>query len=618
MAFYHPLNFERKEIRVLVLCPGLLDDVVQARLQVVSLSGPGGSAQVQHYSDTGLLARFYRQTRGLLFGPAREQHESHSDFAYEAVSYCWGRQKSFSTIKLNGMSFEAPASAIDVLRYLRFRGIERTLWIDAICINQQDIEERESQVMMMGSIYRAASRTVVWLGPAKTYTQAALELAVVIWNQLPEDLMTMSPADFRTAIRKVKLPNDTNVKTMNGIFQLEWFYRQWVLQEVVTTKHHICYIGSQAMKWLGIELLTVWAHETKQWENLRSIPALPCLTSSIRRGAPLYQSLSALALQSRKLLSTDPKDKIFALLSMTRWAERGEAFPVPVRPNYRESLKLCMCRATKAMIIEDEDLSVLEEAETEPYGGPIGCYMQQEDMPWPSWCPPWHIPRSETKMVIHRLSGSWYVPHDSRSTPKRWKSLIQDEGDCILTLQGFTVDLVSQSVPTYSLNSTKIRNSIPTEDIFDLESQAKPALRLNSLLEVVSAGRVSLDDNYGAETEEKTFDEIKREILTRQAGDDAEEVVGSNSAYPKYSLFGASAARALFVTQSGRLGLGSMNMKSGDKVVVFYGSAWPFVLATEAEHYRLVGPCYLQGKMNDDLLAEFEALGRAAENFEIR
>lgn len=62
-------------------------------------------------------------------------------FTYEAVSYCWGRQKGTSTMQLDDMPYEAPNSAFEVLRTLRRPDEERFVWIDAICINQVNMEE---------------------------------------------------------------------------------------------------------------------------------------------------------------------------------------------------------------------------------------------------------------------------------------------------------------------------------------------------------------------------------------------------------------------------------------------------------------------------------------------
>jgi len=61
------------------------------------------------------------------------------------------------------------------LRHLRLRKKSRTLWVDAICINQDDPVERSAEVLEMGSIYRNAQQVVIWLGPASHDSDLALQ-----------------------------------------------------------------------------------------------------------------------------------------------------------------------------------------------------------------------------------------------------------------------------------------------------------------------------------------------------------------------------------------------------------------------------------------------------------
>ena len=67
-------------------------------------------------------------------------------------------------------------SLYDALMRLRYGHIERTVWADAVCINQGDVEERDEQVRQMAKIYAAASRVIVWLGGTTADSaQSALE-----------------------------------------------------------------------------------------------------------------------------------------------------------------------------------------------------------------------------------------------------------------------------------------------------------------------------------------------------------------------------------------------------------------------------------------------------------
>ncbi|KAH9210536.1 heterokaryon incompatibility protein-domain-containing protein [Leptodontidium sp. 2 PMI_412] len=83
---------------------------------------------------------------------------------YEALSYTWGRADDLRAIELNGTRVEVRKNLALALVHLRHASEERVLWIDAICINQSDLEERNRQVELMAYIYARAKRVLVWLG----------------------------------------------------------------------------------------------------------------------------------------------------------------------------------------------------------------------------------------------------------------------------------------------------------------------------------------------------------------------------------------------------------------------------------------------------------------------
>ncbi len=87
---------------------------------------------------------------------------------YKALSYAWGDGTVKRTILLNGTKFEVGnnlAAALVNIRGLESAGeMPQAIWIDAICINQSDLEERGRQVRLMPNIYARAERVLVWLG----------------------------------------------------------------------------------------------------------------------------------------------------------------------------------------------------------------------------------------------------------------------------------------------------------------------------------------------------------------------------------------------------------------------------------------------------------------------
>lgn len=93
-----------------------------------------------------------------------EEVAMNSEQSFEALSYVWGSQTSRKFINLNGRDFPVGKNLEAALRHLRLRDTERTLWIDAICIDQSNLHERSEQVAQMDRIYESASRVVIWVG----------------------------------------------------------------------------------------------------------------------------------------------------------------------------------------------------------------------------------------------------------------------------------------------------------------------------------------------------------------------------------------------------------------------------------------------------------------------
>ncbi|KAF6810894.1 het domain protein, partial [Colletotrichum plurivorum] len=86
---------------------------------------------------------------------------------FAALSYMWGPELPTETVRVNGRQFEVRKNLAGALRCLRrqMAGMSVGLfWIDSLCINQADVEERSRQVRMMGQIYLRAQEVVVWLG----------------------------------------------------------------------------------------------------------------------------------------------------------------------------------------------------------------------------------------------------------------------------------------------------------------------------------------------------------------------------------------------------------------------------------------------------------------------
>ncbi|RAH52185.1 HET domain protein [Aspergillus piperis CBS 112811] len=137
---------------------------------------------------------------------------------YEALSYVWGSQSETHTITVNGCELHVTRNLYTALIHLRDNQLERILWIDAICINQEDDDEKSEQIPLMRSIYAQADRVVVWLGEAMRDGDEALK-TIQRWAA------ASIPCDD-------SLLDDSLLDPCSRLLQRDWFQRTWVLQEV--------------------------------------------------------------------------------------------------------------------------------------------------------------------------------------------------------------------------------------------------------------------------------------------------------------------------------------------------------------------------------------------------
>ena len=100
---------------------------------------------------------------------------------YEALSYAWGKSDGTAIILCNGIEFPISENLLEAQRMLRRTHQQtRYLWVDAICINQNEDRKKAEQVCNMLTIYKKATRVIGWLGHAQEDIENALVAAASI------------------------------------------------------------------------------------------------------------------------------------------------------------------------------------------------------------------------------------------------------------------------------------------------------------------------------------------------------------------------------------------------------------------------------------------------------
>lgn len=150
-----------------------------------------------------------------------------------------GREMSDSPLYCENSFLQITKNLEQALRHIRLPNHARRLWVDSICINQADLDERSLQVQRMRLIYKHAARVIVWLGRKVEGLEEAFSLARIITD------MKTRPSEYGASLEKEGCrgimritskqieQNDGARRTLTHFYSRPYFRRMWCIQEIV-------------------------------------------------------------------------------------------------------------------------------------------------------------------------------------------------------------------------------------------------------------------------------------------------------------------------------------------------------------------------------------------------
>ena len=223
----------------------------------------------------------------------------------------------------------------NALRRLRWLREPRTLWIDAICINQDDLDERAQQVMLMRKIYSKADRVLVWLGPEMEGVEHAFRLASSLrFAALSIQSRTPSHSELALNFNVVNAlatceeqgllpPSLFAISELSAVFDWPWFARIWFVQEVIVSTDAIVLYGELEIPLLHLifaAAFVLWYRS--HWSSGTPLEFWYVISQQkfgdIPRNATegWIGDLVHVLVSTRDFQATDPRDKLFALLGI--------------------------------------------------------------------------------------------------------------------------------------------------------------------------------------------------------------------------------------------------------------------------------------------------------------
>ncbi|KAJ9658576.1 hypothetical protein H2198_003594 [Neophaeococcomyces mojaviensis] len=258
--------------------------------------------EAQHDSDT--------QCNVLTIPLASVKHH------YKALSYLWGPETPNYTIQLDGKPFTVRENLWRFLHQAQVRFCNEPIFIDAICIDQKNIHERNKQVQLMGKIYTHADLVLSWLGEGDEDVDAALPLIKDIAGMSTHNLKHFYDGYQRRERQAVW-------KSVYVLKDLRYWMRVWIVQEVLKPRLILLLYGKHEMHWKVLQTFFSRVHETDPCpaplpEELFSSRIARFVQSRdvpIQNGHSLGTMWDVLMTYGTSLCS-EKRDHVFALLSL--------------------------------------------------------------------------------------------------------------------------------------------------------------------------------------------------------------------------------------------------------------------------------------------------------------
>jgi Heterokaryon incompatibility protein (HET) len=455
---------------------------------------------------------------------------------YQALSYVWGsEERPFRAIirdendKVLGyvpLTLNLRRALIDLTNTNELD--IKTFWIDQICINQENNDEKSLQVSLMGQIFMNADRVITYVGPAGSdeLEQRGMELLVQIFNAFAPNL---GPIFDAGGIRKAKalistlpvpelpveISSHIDKHEWDWLMELafpEWTTRLWIVQEQLLNSETIIMRGPRRIDWLiiaattiffGLELLPpdlVMQFWTKNPHKPHFLHPITCAEVMIamtvdrilnfhdiatfepRRNLykPSHSLLQNMALYDNHKCRNQ-RDHIYALLAVS-----SDTQQLSIKPDYSSTISDVYQAATICIIRQAKDLQFLREA----------CHWGIKSNPThPSWA--LHVPLPENLRSTQAFDSNVYTPHvkSQLCSPPRLES-----DNFTLTLKGRILDHIAHpGVPEYWKDTKPPTDQVDNElDEHDLVCTSQILFRLGVTTKNIAAlfETMITDPNY--------------------------------------------------------------------------------------------------------------------------
>ena len=529
---------------------------------------------------------------------------------YCAVSYSWGSEETPKTIKINGDSFPVTENLHCCLVNLRRPNGALPLWIDAICINQKNIKEKNVQVPKMTQIYEKARQILVWLGPEDQTAIAAIEIIRLFHRYAvgrlghPEGLLPKELSCAEEDMFGISRTDGTYTgqwAILRTFFDRTWWNRVWTLQEGTSSAETIFICGNQTIpreQMVAAGTLLGLIQMRSGYEITRDLaPENPFALERVRtarKNCSERLDLLELLRTLRNRQATDPRDKVFAALTMARDTKPGD-----IPTDYNLDVSQVYISTVKFHLEQKRNLDI------------FGCVGEAILNGLPSWTPDWSQWNPETPSPLPKE-----LKNDQGRRPLY--SASAGLGEKLPDNQPFaTIDgkrLILKGVRFDSIASLSSHGEDRIDDwsvLKEWSSFVKEPLRnyqptketmATAFWRTMTADFVRADGQVICRGSEFGWTLRSRDMITLSVPFEKTDLLESKVQAPMIMKEATINRKFAHTAEHGYIGLMPRRAEVDDLIYVLHGGQVPFVLRKSDEAYTFIGECYVHGIMDGECL----------------
>jgi hypothetical protein len=575
-----------------------------------------------------------------------------NNIKFEAISYCWGDPTDQSSISCNSSSLTVPRNLATALRSLRLPNEPRTLWADAICINQTCTAEKDAQVQLMRDIFSNAHRTLIWLGSAQDRQEERISRFAVIslkiglfgvrWltrGYIMPSVKARSVRDGENNQRTLQPFSAEFYLSLVRFLRRPWFRSAWVVQEVVVSKRSTFLWDSCEYDWEEVvQALKAMATVKFPLAFLVSLQDIAAIEHERQRYVSHDMDTLGLLLRQQRCLSTDARDKVFSVCGLIDESSRSK-----IRVSYLEDTGSVYRQLAQQILRDTKSLDILSRP-------PL-----QQSSSWldlPSWVPDWSLCSSTGRTHNSSIGPRSLASTEARSGI-RFVSKFRAAGDSYyenqvfknsaeLLIEGYAFDTIKEVGPVFE--GTGLPSAISTFSTITDGWRQTMSMFLRCRMVIISWQQMANLHSSAMVHETESIDELFWQTICAGELFESGQVASAARFWKRVTRFSGFIStyvpkwldnigisyctsvllwqllfrqpllefelqgrytlnRRMIATEKGRIGLASCTAAVGDRLSLCKGSTVPLILRPSegTGRWKLVGDAYVHGVMKGEI-----------------